>query len=154
MGLFKFLFGQDLHSRAQRDQYRPSVIAKNAISPLNSYGTCLKCEGTGQRTLNCGACKGLGRHVGNCRNCQGTGQYLLAAKSCHGCAGTGQKYGSPCQSCAGTGVFKPELRLPCRRCSGSGNYSSECRKCKGRAKFTVSCHRCNGSGWYKQGRRS
>lgn len=55
MGLFKFLFGQDHRSRAQRDQYRPSVMWKNLISPINDYGTCFGYEGTGHRTLDCRA---------------------------------------------------------------------------------------------------
>ena len=50
MGVFKFLFGQDTTSRAQRDQYRPSTISKNLISPINDYGTCFACDGDRQLT--------------------------------------------------------------------------------------------------------
>ena len=56
LGVFKFLFGQDNRSKAQRDQYRPSTLGKNLISPINDYGTCFPCEGTGSRTLECRPC--------------------------------------------------------------------------------------------------
>jgi DnaJ-class molecular chaperone len=92
MGLFKFLFGQDTRSRAQRDQYRPSVIGKNLISPINDYGTCLSCEGSGSRTLDCRACSGSGTHTGQCRGCQGSGRFERPAQKCFTCDGTGKKF--------------------------------------------------------------
>ena len=48
MGLIETLFGQNNRARARRDQYRPSTFVKNAISPINTYGTCFSCDGTGK----------------------------------------------------------------------------------------------------------
>jgi DnaJ-class molecular chaperone len=67
MGLIKFLFGQDNTSKAQRDQYRPSTVGKNLISPINDFGTCFRCEGTGSRTLDCRVCDGTGTYTGEYR---------------------------------------------------------------------------------------
>lgn len=147
LGMLKFLFGQDNRSRAQRDQYRPSVIGKNLVSPINDYGTCFGCEGTGQRTLECRACHGSGEHTGTCRACEGTGKHERPAKPCFGCSGTGTKFGNTCQRCSGTGEFKPAISETCRKCSGTGTHSSTCRKCSGSGSFTVQCRRCSGSGW-------
>lgn len=149
LGLFKFLFGQDNRSKAQRDQWRPSTVGKNIISPINDYGTCFSCEGSGSKTLQCGACNGTGTHTGQCRGCQGTGRFELPAKPCFNCEGTGQKFGKPCRKCEGTGNFKPAISQPCKKCSGTGRFSATCRKCDGRGSFTVTCKKCGGSGWHK-----
>jgi DnaJ-class molecular chaperone len=154
VGLLRFLFGDDLRSRSQRDQYSPDVVLKNAISPINHYGTCFSCGGAGQRRLECRACHGRGVHSFACRGCQGSGEFVLRAQACFACEGSGMKSGSPCSRCQGSGQFKPEVRLPCRRCSGGGRHSSECRKCLGSGSYTVSCRKCAGTGWYKQGPRS
>ena len=82
MGVFKFLFGQDNRSRAQRDQFSPSVIGKNLISPINDYGSCFGCEGTGIRTPECGACSGSGSHTGQCNGCQGSGRFERPVQIC------------------------------------------------------------------------
>lgn len=136
MGVFKFLFGQDTTSRAQRDQYRPSTISKNLISPINDYGTCFACDGTGERTLQCHACDGSGEHVGQCHNCGGIGQIRRAAKPCFRCQGTGKIRGKACERCQGTGNFKPAITEACRGCKGTGQFKATCRKCDGDGQFT------------------
>lgn len=147
--MFNFLFKQDTKSKAKRDQYRPSTIGKNLISPINDYGTCFSCDGTGRRTLECKVCNGIGYHVGQCRACQGSGEYYLPAMKCFECLGTGTKYGKKCPRCQATGDFKPCITKECRNCSGTGRYSATCRKCSGSCHFTVECRKCGGSGWYR-----
>jgi DnaJ-class molecular chaperone len=149
MGIFKFFFGDDNRSRAQRDQWRPSVVGKNLISPINDYGTCFSCDGTGSRTLECRACDGTGTHSAVCRGCGGTGRFERSAQQCFTCQGSGQKFGSPCRKCGGTGQFKPAISEPCRKCGGGGRLSSTCRKCNGAGRFTVTCRKCGGTGWHK-----
>lgn len=83
--ILDFLFG----NRAKRDQYRPSTVAKNMISPINSYGHCFSCEGTGSKELTCRACHGTGtfnlrgRHV-TCRRCDGHGTFKVTCRKCGG----------------------------------------------------------------------
>ena len=149
LGLMSFLFGDGYRPRAQRDQWRPKVIGKNLISPINDYGTCFPCEGSGTRTLPCGACDGSGTHKGQCRGCQGTGRYELPAKPCFTCEGTGLKFGKSCLRCGGTGNFKPAISQTCKKCDGTGNFSAVCRKCSGGGSFSVTCKKCGGSGWHK-----
>ena len=149
MGVFNFFFGKSDSAKAQRDQWRPSVVAKNVISPINDYGTCFACEGTGQRTLECKVCVGSGQHQGVCDGCGGSGRFERPAKLCFTCQGTGMKAEAKCRSCEGTGNFKPAIADVCRRCSGSGRFSATCRKCGGAGKFTVTCQKCGGSGWHK-----
>lgn len=149
MGLFDFFFGDSHRAKAQRDQWRPSVIGKNLISPINAYGTCFSCAGSGSKTLECRACTGTGTHQGQCRGCQGTGRFELPAKPCFTCEGTGQKFGTRCLKCEGTGNFKPAVSQPCRKCEGKGTFSATCRKCNGRGSFAVTCRKCEGSGWHK-----
>lgn len=154
MDLLKFLFGDDLRSRAQRNQFNPGVGLKNLISPINNYGTCFACDGQGQRLLECGACTGRGKHSKACGHCTATGTIILPAKPCFRCRGSGKTSESACLRCSGTSQFKPELRLTCRKCSGTGQWTESCRKCQGQGRFTVACRKCSGSGWFKQGRRS
>jgi len=147
--MFGFFFGQDTKSRSQRDQYRPSVVGKNAISPINRYGTCLACEGTGSRTLECKPCHGEGVHRGTCNGCRGTGVFTRPAKECFACSGKGKKGHLQCRRCDGAGVFKAAMSVACSRCNGSGAFASQCRKCHGRGAFSVKCKQCDGSGWYR-----
>lgn len=149
MGLFDFFFGGSHRAKAQRDQWRPSVAGKNLISPINDYGTCFSCGGTGSKTLECGACSNTGTYTGQCRGCRGTGRFELLAKPCYTCDGTGQKFGNPCRRCLGTGNFKPAVSQTCTKCNGTGGFSAACRKCSGRGSFTVTCRKCDGSGWHK-----
>jgi len=60
MSWFDHLFGESKKDRARRDQYRPLTLFKNLISPINDYGTCFACEGTGRRTIPCRVCCGTG----------------------------------------------------------------------------------------------
>ncbi len=152
MGLFGFLFGDSNKDRKDRDSWRPSVIAKNAISPINEYGTCFGCDGTGNRTIDCQRCGGTGEHSGECQGCAGSGRFERPVQSCFTCEGTGQKFGKPCRRCSGSGIFKPAISEACRRCSGSGRYSAVCKKCSGAKQFVVPCRKCGGSGWHKQKR--
>ena len=94
MGLFRFFFGNSNKDRKDRDSWRPSVIAKNAISPINKYGTCF--------------------------GCQGTGRFERPALPCFSCEGTGQKFGQQCRRCNGSGNFKSAVSDACRKCDGSG----------------------------------
>lgn len=148
MGLFGFLFGNDYSNRARRDRYRPSTIFKNAISPINDYGTCFGCDGNGTKTLECTPCHGTGHHTGMCKGCNGSGRFERPAKPCFQCSGRGKAGSSNCRKCSGTGNFKPPISEPCRRCHGSGKFSSLCRKCSGSGNFTVQCRRCGGSGYH------
>ncbi len=152
MGLFGFFFGDSNKDRRDRDSWRPSVIAKNAISPINEYGTCFGCNGSGTRTLECRPCGGTGSHNGECRGCRGTGRFERPAQPCFTCEGTGQKFGQPCRRCNGSGNFKPAISDACRKCSGSGRFSATCNKCNGARQFTVTCRKCDGSGWHKRRR--
>ena len=151
-GFFGFLFGNSHHDRARRDEWRPSVIGKNAISPINHYGTCFSCEGTGRKTLGCGPCHGTGQHSGVCRGCQGSGRFERPALECFDCEGTGRFQGTPCRRCRGTGTHKPAISEDCRRCGGVGRFSETCRKCNGSRTFVVTCSKCEGSGWHKSRR--
>ena len=128
MGLYGFLFGDSNRDRAQRDQWRPSVVGKNLISPINSYGTCFSCEGSGSRTLECRVCNGSGKYTGQCHGCQGSGRFERPAQMCFACDGTGQKLGVPCRRCNGTGEFTAAVSQPCSKCDGTGHFSSNCRK--------------------------
>ena len=149
MGMFNFLFGESHRAKAQRDQWRPSVVGKNLISPINDYGTCFSCEGKGTKNLECRACQGTGTHTGECRGCRGTGRFELPSQACFPCEGTGQKFGSICNKCRGTGNFKPAVSQACRKCNGAGHFSATCRKCSGSGSFTATCKKCDGSGWHK-----
>lgn len=149
MGMFNFLFGDDYRAKAQRDQYRPSTIGKNFISPINDYGHCFKCDGTGQRTLTCKICSGSGMHTGQCRGCSGTGTFSRPAKECFVCNGTGKKYEKECRKCIGTGEHLPAISQVCNRCDGFGTFKSECRRCNGAGDFNVQCKKCDGSGWHR-----
>jgi len=111
MGIINFLFGNDNRAKAQRDQWNPFVVLKNAISPINDYGTCFRCEGTGRVTLECRACHGTGTHD----------------KPCFRCQKTGKKRNKPCEKCAGTGIFSE----CCRKCNGVGHFTVTCKKCDG-----------------------
>ena len=137
MGIIKFLFGDDYRSKAQRDQWKPSVIGKNLISPINGYGTCFKCGGTGNITLECRACSGSGQHRKTCFCCRGSGRIERDAKPCFACEGTGVKKGQTCKKCNGTGEFKPAISQVCKKCGGYGTFTETCHKCNGTGSFTV-----------------
>jgi DnaJ-class molecular chaperone len=149
MGLFGFLFGDDYGNRARRDQYRLNTVGKNLISPINSYGTCFGCEGSGRKTLDCKICNGTGTYSGACKRCAGAGTLSLAAKPCFGCQGTGRIQNHKCNRCKGTGQHKPAIIVTCNKCSGKGRISGTCHKCSGRGQFTVTCRKCGGSGWHR-----
>jgi DnaJ-class molecular chaperone len=149
MSLFGFIFGDSYRDRAQRDQWSPGTMGKNFISPINSYGTCFACDGSGSRTLECRCCSGTGRLDWACRKCEGTGHIQFPAQPCFPCHGTGRGLcGNACLRCHGTGIFKPAAAVTCDRCSGQGRLTPGCRKCDGAGSFTVSCRRCDGSGWH------
>lgn len=152
MGVIGFLFGDSNKDRKARDGWRPSVMAKNAISPLNQYGTCFGCEGAGSVTLTCRSCGGGGSHGGACHGCRGTGRFERPAKPCFTCDGTGQKYGHPCRRCDGSGEFRPAISESCRKCDGSGTFTAPCNKCNSAGWFTVPCRKCEGTGWHKRRR--
>lgn len=147
--MFDFLFGNNHRARAQRDQWRPTVIGKNLISPINDYGTCFSCQGGGSRSLNCNACSNSGTHSRQCPRCCGAGEIKFDAKPCFACSGSGQKWGNSCRRCEGSGTFKPAALVPCKKCCGAGQLSDQCRRCSGLGCITVSCRKCGGSGWHK-----
>jgi len=89
-----FLFGSSYKNRARRDRYNPNTALKNLISPVNNYGTCFKCDGTGYK--------------------------IIPAKKCFTCNGTGIYHVHTCRKCSGTGEFKAEKRLTCNKCDGNG----------------------------------
>lgn len=149
MGLLDFFLGDSYRAKAQRDQWRPSVIGKNLISPINSYGSCFSCKGTGSKKLECRACRASGTHTGECRGCHGTGRFELPAKPCFTCEGSGRKFGNPCRKCQGTGNFKAAASQACKKCNGTGRFSATCRKCSGQGSLTVTCKKCDGTGWHK-----
>ncbi len=149
MSMIGFLFGDSYRDRAQRDQWRPSTMGKNLISPVNSYGTCFSCDGSGSRTLECRCCAGTGHLDWNCRKCEGTGHIHFTEQPCFPCHGTGRgRQGKSCSYCHGSGIFKPAATVSCDRCKGQGKLTPGCRKCGGRGNFTVTCRKCSGSGWH------
>ena len=63
LALLGGLFGgrdSNYSSRAKRDQDGFGTSFKNLISPINSYGTCFSCDGSGKKTLDCKVCEGSG----------------------------------------------------------------------------------------------
>ena len=149
MGILKRLFGDGDSDRAWRDQWKPGTIGKNLISPVNHYGTCFSCEGSGIRSLCCHACGGTGKYSGACRGCNGTGQHHFAAQSCYACRGAGTILGTQCLKCNGTGIYRPASTVACKKCSGTGKFEATCRKCQGNASWSEVCRKCNGTGWHK-----
>lgn len=149
VGIIQFLFGRSNSDRARRDQYRPSTIGKNLVSPINDYGTCFGCDGSGQRTLACRVCDGTGQYRGQCRSCSASGVRERPAKTCFGCQGTGANSGRTCHRCGGSGIFKESEFSSCHRCAGTGIFESECRRCSGAGEFSVECRKCGGSGWVR-----
>lgn len=148
MGLFSLLFGTSHKARAQRDQWKPRVAGKNLISPINSYGTCFSCNGSGRRVLDCRPCDGRGSF--KCRRCSGNGVMHIPTKRCLACHGNGRSgSGSACRRCAGTGVFEPARTKSCSCASAEGKQKLRCRKCHGSGNFTVSCRKCEGTGWHR-----
>jgi DnaJ-class molecular chaperone len=135
--------------RARRDQGGFFTLFKNARSPINDYGTCFKCEGSGNVTLTCKVCSGSGTYNGSCRKCDGTGTFLIPERGCLTCEGGGSVRGRPCLKCSGTGVFRAAREVPCAKCEGRGRFSVPCGKCGGAGTFKVSCRKCSGSGWHK-----
>jgi DnaJ-class molecular chaperone len=149
MGLFRFLFGRDTRSRARRDAWRPAVVGKNLVSPVNTYGTCFGCDGTGWRNVACRTCDGSGEYRGECRACRGTGRFERPARPCLACRGADSGPGPPCRQCSGTGQHRPAVSEACRRCAGAGRFVASCQKCCGTGRLIVACRRCGGSGWFK-----
>lgn len=148
LGLFNFLFGTSYSSRAKRDQRGLGTTFKNLISPINNYGTCFSCNGSGAKTLDCSLCDGTGTHHGACNRCNGTGTFKFPARSCPTCTGTGLFGIYRCRRCAGVGLQPPSSAV-CNKCHGSGAYSAMCKKCEGAGEFKVSCRKCGGSGWHR-----
>ncbi len=148
-GLLSLLFSDSYSRRARRDQYSPSTTLKNLISPINHYGTCFSCDGSGKREFECSVCGGSGTYSGDCRSCEGTGRRMLAAKPCFTCQGHGKVHGKPCRRCDGTGVFQQARQVECRACQGSGQFSAPCRCCDGEGEVEKTCRKCGGSGWHR-----
>lgn len=149
MGIIGLLFGTSYRNRARRDNYRPRTVFKNLISPINNYGTCFSCNGSGKKEFSCRVCRGSGKYKGECQHCEGSGIYTIPAKPCFTCQGTGRYGQYICKKCQGTGEFKPIMKLDCRWCSGAGEFSSTCKKCGGNGSFSVTCKKCSGSGWHR-----
>lgn len=149
MGIFSLLFGSGYSRRARRDQRSFGTSVKNLISPINHYGTCFSCDGTGTRTFDCHGCGGTGRFTGTCRTCRGAGLFTYAAKPCFRCHQTGFFNRNLCRHCQGTGEYRPAQTVSCQRCAGSGEFTTTCRRCDGDGEVEVSCHKCGGSGWHR-----
>lgn len=149
MSLFDFLFGNNYSRRARRDQRGLGTSLKNFISPINHYGTCFSCEGSGSKSFTCSCCEGTGEYCGTCNSCKGTGVFSIAAKPCLTCHGRGMVHSSKCRRCGGTGEYRPAQTESCRRCGGEGTFSASCSKCGGSGSFEVSCRKCGGSGWHR-----
>lgn len=159
MGLFTALFGSSYRHRARRDQNGLGTLLKNAISPLNSYGTCFSCNGSGAHELGCRTCDGGGQvqfdcrscsgdgvRKGACMTCSGTGNFVRPAQPCFRCGGSGRVGAIACSRCGGNGQHREARTELCRRCYGVGRYEAQCRRCVGRGKVTFECSRCEGSG--------
>ena len=149
MGFFDALFGGGYSRRARRDQHSFGTSLKNMVSPINTYGTCFSCDGSGTRTFDCGGCDGTGTYNGTCRACDGTGTHSYPAKPCFTCNGTGYVAGNACRRCAGSGEHRPAIVAECRKCSGTGKFSAVCSRCSGTGDIDVTCRKCGGSGWYR-----
>lgn len=149
MGIIRKLFGGRYSERAWRDQWRPSTVGKNLVSPINDYGHCFSCEGAGERLLECRGCRGTGVYSGDCRKCNGTGVFVLEARECWCCRGSGAVNGTPCRKCMGDGLFKPQKQFECLGCGGTGLYTAGCRRCGGDGSIKVTCRKCEGTGWHK-----
>lgn len=149
MGIIKRLFGSSYGDRAWRDQHKLSTIGKNIISPINDYGTCFSCGGSGSKTLTCKPCSGSGKHTFSCRGCNGSGLKHFEPKICLGCQGTGRHNNKECNRCGGSGYYKPAVTVSCNRCEGTGRITQTCNKCSGSGSFNVTCLKCSGSGWHK-----
>jgi DnaJ-class molecular chaperone len=135
-------------ARSRDDQDKFFTRTKNKFSPLNTYGTCFKCEGSGKVTLTCKICSGSGTFSGSCRKCEGSGTFTIPERSCLSCQGHGLVHGRTCLKCAGSGVFLPARDVQCEKCDGRGNFFSSCKKCDAAGTFTVTCKKCDGSGWH------
>lgn len=146
--LTNLIFGPSYSARARRDQRSFGTSFKNLISPVNSYGKCFSCEGSGTRILVCRACDSTGTHRGTCRNCWGTGRWTLPEKSCPTCLGSGLFGKHQCRRCSGQGRLA-SISSDCKRCQGDGTFSCACKKCEGDGEFEVSCRKCDGSGWHR-----
>ena len=133
MSMLGFFFGDSYRHRAQRDQWRPTTVGKNLISPVNSYGTCFSCDGAGTRTFDCRCCDGSGHKTLDCRCCSGTGSVTLDCRLCAGsgkvtlpaqpcftCHGPGRQAHGQCRRCRGTGCHKPECSVTCRQVHRQG----------------------------------
>lgn len=149
MGLFSILFGSNYSRRARRDQRTIRTSFKNFISPINRYGTCFGCSGSGRRTFDCGPCHGTGTFAATCRTCGGSGTFTYGARPCFTCDGTGIREGQSCRRCAGTGEHKPSKTVTCKKCNGAGQVTSTCRRCDGTGDFSLTCRKCGGSGWHR-----
>lgn len=136
-------------ARSRDDQYKFSTGVKNKISPINTYGTCFKCEGAGKVVLTCKPCGGSGTFSGACGKCSGSGVFTIPERSCLTCKGSGLIHGRSCMKCAGTGAFRQARSVPCDKCDGRGQFSATCNRCGGNGTFKVTCRKCSGTGWHK-----
>lgn len=149
MGLFDALFGGGYKTRARRDQHSLGTSLKNLISPINHYGKCFACNGSGRRAFDCDTCAGTGTYTGLCRTCEGSGTFTYAPRPCATCDATGFVKGTGCRHCNGSGVFRSAYTATCKKCDGTGSFTATCRRCEGTGDFNPICRKCDGSGWYR-----
>ena len=141
------------HEKVERDQGRWSVVVKNAISPVNNYGTCFKCDGKGKVKYDCQGCNGSGKYSAVCRPCGGTGAVSVKDTECRNCGGEGILNNMLCPGCKGNKVWQAHPPKTCDGCLGSGVYKDDCKKCTGAGRFNATCNKCGGSGLFKKGKR-
>ena len=136
-------------NRARRDQRKFGTKFKNAYSPINDYGTCFTCDGSGLVKLNCWRCNGTGTYEGRCSPCDGSGNFELQREGpCYQCNQTGKFRGNQCQKCTGTGVYRWSKTVVCNKCEGTGDFSASCKRCSC-GTIERSCNKCGGTGWHR-----
>ena len=118
--------------------------------PSGAAVKCLRCEGTGRRTVPCEICKGRGVLVLSCRKCSGTGTYSQEAGPCQRCEASGVlRDGSPCPRCRGS-RSQAAFSSACSKCAGSGSVNLPCKKCRGKLTVEANCETCAGTGLFRR----
>lgn len=107
-------------------KYSPGFFRDHVTTHEN--GICFKCEGAGQKEINC-------------RACNGTGTFTFPDRECRTCNGAGRYGEDQCRRCSGTGIYSSGKQTNCNRCEGSGRRNVTCNKCDGSGKFTKSSYR-------------